>query len=109
MSRAAGAIAVVVVLAVSMAFAALNGGERVTLDLGVATLYRVPVTYVAFGGLLVGMFVLLVAGIRSDLRVRRILRERLREEDREEKARHDRYQQDLFKPDDEDAEEEAMR
>ena len=97
MTRFAGAVGVFVVLAFSMAFAALNGGQRVTLRFGVATLYRVPLTAVAFGALILGMVVMLVAGIHSDLKVRRILRERLAEEDREEKAHLvDRAQQDLF-------------
>ena len=97
MSRFAGPAGVLVVLALSMAFAALNGGQRVTLRLGVVTLYGVPVTAVAFGALILGMVVMLVAGIHSDLKVRRILRERLAEEDREEKARAvDRSQRDLF-------------
>ena len=97
MSRLAGPAGVLVVLALSMAFAALNGGQRVTLRFGVATLYGVPVTAVAFGALILGMVVMLVAGIHSDLKVRRILRERLAEEDREEKARAvDRSQRDLF-------------
>lgn len=96
MSRAAGAVGVVAVLALSVVFAALNRGHRVNLDLGFATFYGVPVTWVAFGGLLVGMLVLFVAGIHADLKVRRILRERLREEDREERARTDRHQRDLF-------------
>ena len=97
MSRFAGAAGVLVVLALVMAFAALNGGQLVTLRFGVATLYRVPITAVAFGALIIGMVVMLVAGIHSDLKVRRILRERLAEEDREEKARIvDRNQRDLF-------------
>lgn len=97
MSRFAGPVGVLVVLVISMAFAALNGGQRVTLRLGVVTLYGVPVTAVAFGTLILGMVVMLVAGINSDLKVRRILRERLAEEDREEKARAvDRSQHDLF-------------
>ena len=95
-SRILSGLGVVLVLAGTMAFAALNSGARVTLDLGFTTLYRIPVVYVAVGGLLTGMLVMLVAGIRSDLKVRRILRERLREEDRTERARIDRYQQDLF-------------
>ncbi|MNC96257.1 hypothetical protein D3C83_135850 [compost metagenome] len=47
------------------------------------------------------MVVMLVAGIHSDLKVRRILRERLAEEDREEKERLavDRSQRDLFEGD----------
>jgi uncharacterized integral membrane protein len=97
LSRFVGTAGVLVVLAFSMAFAALNGGQRVTLRLGVATFYRVPLTAVAFTALILGMVVMLVAGIHSDLKVRRILRERLAEEDREEKAHLvDRSQQDLF-------------
>lgn len=98
MIRLAGALGVVLVLVLSVAFAALNGGQRVTLRLGFATLYQVPLTLVAFGALILGMVVMLVAGIHTDLRVRRILRDRLAEEDREEKARIyiDRNQKDLF-------------
>ena len=96
MTRFAGAAGVVIVLALSMAFAALNGGQRVTLRLGVTTFYRIPLTGVAFGALILGMVVMLVAGIHSDLKVRRILRERLAEEDREERARIDHSQRDLF-------------
>ena len=99
MTRFAGAAGVAIVLVLSMAFAALNGGQRVTLRLGVATFYRVPVTGVAFGALILGMMVMLVAGIHSDLKVRRILRERLVEEDREERARIDSSQRDLFEGD----------
>ena len=99
MTRFAGAAGVALVLALSMAFAALNGGQRVTLRLGVATFYRVPVTGVAFGALILGMLVMLVAGVHSDLKVRRILRERLAEEDREERARIDHSQRDLFEGD----------
>jgi len=80
-----------------MAFAALNGGQRVTLRLGFATIYQIPLTVVAFGALILGMLVMLVAGIHSDLKVRRILRDRLAAEDLEERARFvDRSQQDLF-------------
>jgi len=79
-----------------MFFARWNAGERVTLDLGFTTMYRIPVTYVAFASLFVGMLVMLIAGIHSDLRVRRFLRERLEAEGREERSRIDRAQQDLF-------------
>jgi uncharacterized integral membrane protein len=91
-------LGVVVVLVLSMGFAALNAGQRVTLRLGFLTVYRVPLTVVAFGALVLGMVVMLVAGVYSDLRVRRILRERLAEEDREERARIfvDERQRDLF-------------
>ncbi|HSR42798.1 MAG TPA: lipopolysaccharide assembly protein LapA domain-containing protein [Longimicrobiales bacterium] len=98
MSRWLPALGIGVVLVMSMGFAALNAGQRVTLRLGVVTFYRVPLTVAIFGALVLGMVVMLVAGVWSDLRVRRILRERLAEEDREEKARIfvDESQQDLF-------------
>ena len=97
MSRLAGALGVLVVLVLSMAFATLNGGQRVTLRLGFMTLYGVPLTVVAFGGLVLGMVIMLGAGIHSDLKVRRILRARLAEEDREERNRFiDGSQKDLF-------------
>jgi hypothetical protein len=57
----------------------------------------VPLTVVAFGGLVVGMLIMLGAGIRSDLKVRRILRARLAEEGRDEGRMFvDNSQQDLF-------------
>ncbi len=97
MSRFLGALGVSIVVVLSLGFAALNSGQRVVLRLGVATLYGVPLTVVAFGSVIVGMVVMLVAGVRSDLKVRGILRARLVEEDREERARFvDRSQQDLF-------------
>lgn len=98
MTRLAGALGVLVVMVLSLAFASLNGNQRVTLRLGFATLYGVPLTVVAFGALVAGMVVMLVAGIHSDLKVRRILRARLAEEDLEERTRFvDRTQQELFK------------
>lgn len=97
MSRVAGAVGVLLVVALSLGFAALNGNQRVTLRLGVATFYGVPLTVVAFGGLMLGMVIMLVAGIRSDLKVRRILRARLADEGLEDKDRFvDQSQQDLF-------------
>ena len=68
------ALAAVVVLGV--AFAMGNAGRVASINLGFLTLSRVPVTFVAFGGMLVGMGVVLVAGINADLKVRRLLRER---------------------------------
>jgi uncharacterized integral membrane protein len=98
MTRFIGPLGVALVLVVSILFAALNGGERVTLNLGVTVLYRVPVALIGFTGLFMGMVVMLVAGIRSDLKVRSVLRQRLEAEDREERAIVDRNQQDLFSP-----------
>ena len=49
------------------------------------------------------MVIMLVASIHNDLRVRRILRDRLTEEDSEEKARIiDHRQHDLFGKDEEE-------
>lgn len=97
MSRLAGVAGALIVLFLAMAFASLNGGQRVTLRLGFATLYGVPLTLVAFGGLILGMIIMLVAGIRSDLKVRRILRNRLAQEGLDESRRFvDRSQQELF-------------
>jgi len=96
-SRALAVAAMVAALALAMGFASMNSGQRVTLRLGVVTFYGVPLTVVAFASLLLGMLVMLVAGIRSDLKVRGILRARLEAEDLEERSRFvDRDQQDLF-------------
>ncbi len=99
MTRLAGPIGVIFALLFVMVFARWNGGERVTVELGFYTLYRVPLTYVAFAGLFIGMAVMLLANLHSDLKVRRFLRERLEEEGRTERARIDHYQQDLFRSD----------
>lgn len=97
MTRVIAAVTAMVALALAMGFASLNSGQRVTLRLGFVTLYGVPLTVIAFASLLVGMVVMLVAGVRSDLKVRRILRARLEAEDLEERNRFiDRDQQDLF-------------
>lgn len=92
-----GAGGVLITLALAAGFASLNSSQRVTVRLGFTTLYGVPLTVVAFASLLGGMVVMLVAGVRSDLKVRRILRARLEAEDLEERNRFvDRSQQDLF-------------
>jgi hypothetical protein len=98
MTRFIGPLAVLFVLVVSILFAGLNGAERVTVNLGVGILYGVRLTLVGFTGLFVGLMVMLVAGVRSDLKVRALLRQRLEDEDREERALVDRTQQDLFRP-----------
>lgn len=103
MIRGAGIAGVAVVLALVMLFSRWNGAERVTLDMGIWTFYRVPLVYVAFGGIFVGMVVMLLANLHADLRVRRFLRDRLEEEGREEQERIDRYQRDLFRPDPEES------
>ena len=76
MSRFAGWITLVAVMVLGVLFAAGNAGRLVSINLGLFTLDRVPVTFVAFGGMVVGMGVVLAAGINADLKVRRLLRER---------------------------------
>ena len=97
MSRVFSAAAMLGALGLALGFAQLNSGQRVILRLGLVTLYGVPLTVVAFGSLLLGMLVMLLAGIHTDLKVRSILRARLQAEDHEERSRFvDRAQQDLF-------------
>lgn len=98
MTRFIGPLGVLSVLVASILFATLNGAQRVTINLGVVVLYRVPLTLVGFAGLFMGMVVMLLAGVRSDFKVRAVLRQRLQAEDREERALIDRTQQDLFSP-----------
>lgn len=97
MTRFVGWVGVLLLLVLSFGFASLNSGQHVTLRLGLVTLYSVSLTVVAFASVIAGMVVMLVAGVRSDLKVRRILRARLAEEDREERDRFiDLDQADLF-------------
>jgi hypothetical protein len=99
MNRLIGVLAVVVVVLLAMGLAAANAGHRVTLSLGLVTFYRVPVTVVAFGGLFLGMLLMFFTGVHVDLKVRRILRDRLMEESKQEQAWVDRNQRDLFSED----------
>ena len=99
MNHLTGFLGIFSVLLVSIAFTALNGTQRVTVNLGIVILNQVPVTWVAFGGLFTGMVVMLIAGLQGDLKVRGILRQRLEIEDQEERALIDRTQHDLFPAD----------
>ncbi|HEU0301643.1 MAG TPA: hypothetical protein VFR37_19465 [Longimicrobium sp.] len=57
-------------------FAWLNRGERVAVDVGVATFYRAPLTVVFFLAFLAGMLSMLALSLRQDLRMRDELRAR---------------------------------
>lgn len=99
MGRAGTVALAVAVLLVVMLFTRGNGSERVNLELGIVFFDAVPLAYVVLGSFFVGMLVMMVAGIHTDLRVRRLLRDRLEEEDLLERARLDqvdRNQRDLF-------------
>ena len=83
MNRFVSGIGLALLVVLGVGFARANAGIEVTIDLWMFTLRRVPVTFVAFGGMVVGMGVVLVAGINADLKVRRLLRERHLEDSRE--------------------------
>ena len=99
MRRFAGWLALAAVVILGAAFAMGNAGRVVSINLGVVTLGRVPVTFVAFGGMVAGMGVMLAAGINADLKVRRLLREKyVREglaEGRGDPARDENEQGDM--------------
>lgn len=73
----------VVLVALATGFAALNGGHRVRVDLGLLVLEGVSVPILVFASVVLGMAVCILAGARADLRHRRRLRRyrELREED----------------------------
>ncbi|HEU0079313.1 MAG TPA: LapA family protein [Longimicrobiaceae bacterium] len=58
------------------AFAYANRGETAAVHLGLATFYRAPVALLVLGSFLLGMVAMLLLGLRQDLQVRRMLRER---------------------------------
>jgi len=73
MSRLVRLLALAAVAALGLGFAKANAGRIVAVDLGIHTFYNVPVTFVAFGGAVAGMGVMLVAGMAADRKVRRLL------------------------------------
>jgi uncharacterized integral membrane protein len=66
--------AAVTVFAAALAW--LNRGERVALDVGIATFYRAPLTVVLFLAFLAGMLSMLLLSLRQDRRLRDELRAR---------------------------------
>ncbi|MBK5098279.1 MAG: LapA family protein [Gemmatimonadetes bacterium] len=60
--------------AIAALFAWLNMGERVTLRLGIVTLRSIPLSAVVFLSILIGMTLVFVVGLRSDLKTRRMVR-----------------------------------
>ncbi len=75
MSGAWGRLAILVVCAALAAgFALLNAGERVTLHLGLVTIRSAPLASIVFLSILFGMALVFLAGLRADLKTRRMLR-----------------------------------
>lgn len=60
--------------AAAFLFAVQNGGVRVPLYLGVLTIRSVSLSVVVFAAILLGMLLIILAGLRADLRTRRMLR-----------------------------------
>ena len=59
-----------------------NRYEAVTVHLGVATMYRVPLVPLVLGAFLLGMGTMFLLGLQHDRAVRRALRDRVSSEDR---------------------------
>ncbi|HSM07645.1 MAG TPA: LapA family protein [Gemmatimonadota bacterium] len=64
-----GALAVI-----AAAFAWLNGGVRVVVDLGFVRFDAAPLPIVVFVAFLLGMLTLFLASLKADLRMQRMLR-----------------------------------
>ena len=57
-------------------FSFLNAGERVTLNIGFTTLYRISLVGLVFAIFLLGMVAMFLFGLRQDRRIRALLRNR---------------------------------
>jgi uncharacterized integral membrane protein len=69
----------IVLLAIALLsglFAYFNGGERITLNLGFMVVYRVSLVGAVFSAFILGMVTMFLIGLRHDMRMRRVLRER---------------------------------
>lgn len=74
MKTAVRVVNVLLAAGAATAFAAANGGQRVRVELGLVTLRGVSLPVVVFASVLLGMVVVLLVGLRADLRTRRRLR-----------------------------------
>lgn len=60
--------------AVAALFAVQNGGVRVPVRLWIVTIDSISLPALVFGSIAVGMLLVLLAGLRADLRTRRMLK-----------------------------------
>lgn len=67
-------VLVAVFSAVAALFAVQNGGIRVPIHLGIVTIRSVSLPMVVFTSVIVGMLMVFLAGLRADLKTRRMLR-----------------------------------
>ncbi|MCL7960782.1 MAG: hypothetical protein M8861_11350 [marine benthic group bacterium] len=65
---------VAVFSALAALFAVQNGGVRVPLHLGIVSIRSVSLPVVVFAAVGVGMLLVFLAGLRADLKTRRMLR-----------------------------------
>ncbi len=69
-----GGVGFIVVLA--GIFSWLNSGESVALHFGLFVVYQLPVVTIFYVAFLLGMTTMFLLGLRHDMEVRRVLRER---------------------------------
>ena len=75
MSGTGGRMLLVAVFAAAAAlFAVQNGSVRVPLNLGIVSLRSVSLPVVVFSAIIFGMLLVFLAGLRADLKTRRMLR-----------------------------------
>ena len=60
-------------IAVAALFSFLNAGERVTMNVGLITFYRISLVGVVFSVFLLGMVAMFLFGIQQDRRLRTLL------------------------------------
>lgn len=65
---------IAVVAMFSTWFAVANGGQRVSLRLGLLTLRSISVPALVFGSVILGMVIVILAGLSADLRTRAMIR-----------------------------------
>jgi hypothetical protein len=63
-------------IGVAALFSFLNAGERVAMNVGVTTIYRVSLVGLVFTVFLLGMITMFLFGIQQDRRLRALLRSR---------------------------------
>jgi hypothetical protein len=61
---------------VAGAFGYLNSRELVAVNVGFTVLYQVRLVWLVFVSFLLGMLTMFLLGLRNDMKVRRLLRER---------------------------------
>lgn len=75
MSGTGGRMLLAAVFAAAAAlFAVQNGAVRVPLNLGIVSLRSVSLPVVVFSAIIFGMLLVFLAGLRADLKTRRMLR-----------------------------------